>query len=161
LEKDSDWDRLASIMTFYYRSAVHKATKFTPALLMLGRELNMGTDLAYPPIRPSQYHDYDDYMAQLEKRLVISHEFARKNLEMDWKTREDSGKNKFSLKSLDLSKPVYVFCPSVARKRSPKFSSMWTGPCKLVEQLSAYLFRVEIGGRNKVQVIHRGNLYQP
>ena len=45
-EGQQDWDVRLPAMLMAYRSAVHEVTDFTPARLMLGRELRLPVDLA-------------------------------------------------------------------------------------------------------------------
>ena len=40
-----DWDRHLPLLLMSYRSAVHETTRFTPAMLMFGRELRVALDL--------------------------------------------------------------------------------------------------------------------
>ena len=41
-----DWDRHLPLLIMSYRSAVHETKKFTPAILMFGRELRVPLDLS-------------------------------------------------------------------------------------------------------------------
>jgi len=44
-DHQKDWDRHLPLLLMSYRSAVHETTKFTPAMLMFGRELSVPLDL--------------------------------------------------------------------------------------------------------------------
>jgi hypothetical protein len=56
---------------------------------------------------------------------------------------------------------VYVFRPVVPRGTSFKLARNWWGPFKVVERINNHLYKVDMGGRNGVQVIHRAHLFQP
>lgn len=43
--QQSNWDKLLPLVLLSYRAAVHETTKFTPAMLNLGRELVLPVDL--------------------------------------------------------------------------------------------------------------------
>ena len=44
-KNQTDWDFYLPYLTMAYRSTVHESTKFTPNLLMLGREINLPVDM--------------------------------------------------------------------------------------------------------------------
>jgi hypothetical protein len=161
LVRDIDWDLEAPIVAFYYNSSVHKATGHTPALLALGREMAIPVSVLFPPVKPSIYADTDDYANQLEKRLAVAHEFARKHLEFDWSVREKASENLRAMRPLDPSKNVYIFNPRVIKGRCPKFATLWAGPYRIIEQVSERLYRIKVGGRAPIRVVNRANIYQP
>ena len=163
LDQEDRWDLLVPIICMYYRASVHRATGCSPALLMLGRELRLPLDIAYPPKQPSPYADTEDYLTQLEDRIFRASEFARKYLQMDWEKRQrNCSQHNRAPKMLDTSRPVFVFNPSVARGHTPKFARMWKGPYKILEKLSDLLYRVQLSsGKGKPQVVHRAHIYQP
>jgi transposase InsO family protein len=161
LERDSEWDLVANLVTLYYNASVHKATGYSPAMLVLGRELAIPADVLCPPVRPSLYKDWDDYQNSLEKRLHVAHEFARKHLEFDWSLRERASENLVAMKPLDPTRDVFIFNPRTLKGRARKFASFWAGPYRILEQLSERLYRVKVGGRAPVRVVNRSNIYQP
>ena len=106
--------------------------------------------------------DTEDYLVDLEERLFKASEFARRHLHMSWQVREKNcAHHGRSVKPLDLNRPVYVFNPAVAKGRTPKLARMWKGPFMIVEQLTELLYRIQLQGRGKTQVVHRSHLYQP
>jgi hypothetical protein len=161
-EDDDDWDKIAPIVCMYYRASTHRATGFSPALLMLGRELNLPLDLLYPVSDPDPNANPHSYLQKLEERLSKASEVARRHMEIDWEQRE-RGVNRFQrgARPIDLHRPVYVFNPAVAKGRTPKLARLWRGPHQVTEKLSEHLYRVRVGARNQLQVIHRSHLFQP
>lgn len=45
-ESQASWDKKLALMLMAYRSTEHKVTQYTPAWLMLGREIHFLVDLA-------------------------------------------------------------------------------------------------------------------
>ena len=61
-----DWDRQLPLLLMSYRSAVHETTKFTPAMLMFGRELSVPLDLLIGhPQKESEDRGYPEYVERL------------------------------------------------------------------------------------------------
>jgi len=102
-----------------------------------------------------------DYVAKLQETLFKASEFARKHLEIAWEQREAAVKRTGKPKPIDMSRPVYVFNPAVPKGRTPKLARMWRGSYPVVGKIDDYLYRVQTGGRNQVQVMHRYHLFQP
>ena len=162
LEKENRWDTLVPLICMQYRASIHKATGCTPSLLLLGREIRMPLDVAYPPSQPSPYTDNDLYLDELEERIVKAAEFARRQLQVQWQSREKNCANHSrGNKEVDVSRPVYVFNPAVKQGKTPKFAKNWKGPFKVVEKISDYLYKIQMPGRNKFQVVHRSHVHQP
>jgi hypothetical protein len=162
LEKENNWDVLVPYVCMQYRASTHSATGCTPSLLMFGREMRIPLDVVYPPIVPSMYKDTEDYVDQLEDKLVKAAEFARRHLDAQFDLREKHCANySRSALELDLQKPVYVFNPSVGKGRSPKFARNWKGPYQIIEKITDLLYRIQLPGRNQSKVIHRLHINQP
>jgi hypothetical protein len=160
IEDVKDWDKLVPLACLFYRASEHKATGCSPALLALGRELRLPVDVVFPTGRIEKT-SVPEYLEQLEERLIIASELARKKLQMDWQNRDSNSRFWKNFRPLNLNKPVYVFNPSVTRGRIPKLNSNWHGPFRILEALNSHLYKVATGKRNAIQVIHRSNLFQP
>ena len=58
---------------------------------------------------------------------------------------------------------VWVYNPTREKGESPKLTSLWVGPCEVLEQLSDVVYRVKMCVRGRVVVLHRDRLapYRP
>ena len=73
-----DWDRHLPLLLMSYRSAVHETTKFTPAMLMFGRELRVPLDLLIGrPQEEPEDRGYPEYVERLTESVQTVHNFAR------------------------------------------------------------------------------------
>ena len=162
LENENEWDTLVPLICMQYRASTHRVTGCSPAQLMFGRELRIPLDVVYPPFSPSVYHDNEDYLDDLESRMVKAANFANQQLEIQWQLREKNCANysKWN-KEIDIGQDVYIFNPAVKKGHSPKFSRNCKGPYQILEQISDLLYRVRLPGRNKNTVVHRSRMHQP
>ena len=125
---NTDWDKLLPLVAYYYRAAVHKATGLPPALLMLGRQLRLPTDVLYPPVKHQPKGTYAKYVEQLEVRLDLASQFARKHLEIDWDQRPTVAGRPRWWKPQDVNKPVYIFRPALAKAKISNFHDAGLDP---------------------------------
>jgi transposase InsO family protein len=160
-DANRQWDTLAPIVCMYYRATVHSSTGVSPALLMLGRELNLPVDVVFPCKAAGTSESIPEYADELKEKLEVASEFARKHLELTWERMQSQAPVSRNAKSLDLTEEVYVFSPVLKNGVTPKLTSFWRGPFTIAEQLSPYLYRVRVGGRRGTQVLHRSHLHQP
>jgi hypothetical protein len=128
---------------------------------MFGREVKLPLDLAFPPPRNAEIMDHVTYLDKLENRIEVASELARKHLLMSWDNMATYSPVSRNLPKLNINLPVLVFNPSIKKGYCPKLASLWTGPYKIKEIISDYLYRIEFGGRRGTKVIHRNNIYQP
>jgi predicted aspartyl protease len=160
IERENEWDRMLPIVAMYYRASCHRATGVSPALLALGRELRLPVDVMYPT-GPVEKVSMPEYLEKLEERMNVAAEFARRHMEMDWQSRQNNNGFWSNYKDLDLDKNVYIFRPVIPRGKSFKLARHWWGPYKVLEKINSHLYRINMGGRNGVQVIHRAHIFQP
>ncbi|CAB4006093.1 Retrovirus-related Pol poly from transposon 412 [Paramuricea clavata] len=69
-----------------YRTATHASTHFTPARLMIGREIRTPIDLVYERPDPEVVESYSTYVRELQENLQVTHEFARKYIEQSFES---------------------------------------------------------------------------
>ncbi|CAG2224593.1 unnamed protein product [Mytilus edulis] len=136
------------------QSAQHETTGCTPNRMMLGREVATPVDLMY---------DVPDYLKkipqnrwawELQERMEEAHHFVRKHV-----GQEMVRQKKYYDKQLNWSKfrkddQVYVFFPIRKAGHSPKFTSYWRGPFRVLKEYSDVNYLINCGRRGRPQVIH-------
>ena len=136
-DHQKDWDRHLPLLLMSYRSAVHEATKFTPAMLMFGRELRVPLDLLIG--RPQEELDdrgYPEYVERLRKSVETVHNFAlvhQQEGSLRMKSRYNMHIVAATFGSGDL---VWLHNPQRNKGISPKLRRPWEGPYVVVERLN-------------------------
>jgi len=79
-EHQHNWDVMLPYVMAAFRSSTHKATRYTPNYLMLGREVRAPVDVVYglPPSYCSAA--YDDYASEMDDRLRLAYTLVREHL---------------------------------------------------------------------------------
>lgn len=76
-KSQNNWDEHLPQLASAIRSSVNRHTGFTPNKLMLGREVNVPTDLVFRPPEPAKVVDHEDYVTRLQESIRTAHEVAR------------------------------------------------------------------------------------
>ena len=143
-EFDNEWDEALPATLLAMRTSVNRTTGFTPFFLEHGREARLPVDLvAGPP--PGQQFNLDRYTDKL--RQQFSQAFAvvaeRQNsyvLRQKELYRERHHK-------INIDDLVWLYTDRSNPSLNRKFQSFWSGPYKVVKQLSNTLFEIESYGR--------------
>ena len=80
-DHQDDWDELLDNVLFAYRSSQHDSTKFTPFLLMYGREARLPIDITLQPNSESLPEQELDLATRVERMLKRLHENALTNIQ--------------------------------------------------------------------------------
>lgn len=142
-----DWDCHLPHVLWVYRSAA----------LMFGRELRMPVDLAFgmPPDPELPTVPGFEYLRDLQQRLAGAHDFARQNQTKAGARQKRAYGNCCRGHTFLPGERVWVFCPDRKKGISPKLTSKWFGPCKVLEQLSDVVYRLGLQTRGRIVVLHR------
>lgn len=147
-------------MMYAYRSSVHESTNETPAMMMLGREVELPVDLLYgkPPTDETHLERTSvDYLENLWTRMWAVHDLARKQM-----TRaSDRQKRHYDLNaSTTVYKPgdaVWVYNTRL-QGGSRKLTRPWEGPYIIIQQLSDLVYKVKRAPRSKVKIVNMQKL---
>ena len=158
-DNPSEWDRHVPLLLLAYRSAVHEATRETPAKLMLGRELTLPVDFFYGSMADQPHFDaLPEYVQVLEETMAKIHEFARKNI----KTLSNRAKTRYDLRAsgrlFNSGDAVWLFNPQRKKGVCPKLTCPWKGPYVVVDRINDVVYRIRQGPRSKPAVVHKDRL---
>jgi len=154
-----DWDQQLPLLTAAYRSCVHDTTKYTPNMLMFGREtylpFHCGTGkMSIDPIPVD-----DNYVSQLQTRLDTISEVVRENLHsaaVRQKREYDTRKHEHRYETGSL---VYRLDKLRTIGKSPKLkASPWKGPNVVIRKISDLLYEVKPSAAGKSKVMHHDML---
>ena len=79
--EERDCDLYLGCLTEAYRATANEATRLTPSLLMMGREVRLPAELVFGSIGTYQNQEvtsYGDYVDCLIERMQHAHDVARK-----------------------------------------------------------------------------------
>ena len=160
-DHQKDWDLHLPLLLMSYRSAVHETTKFTPAMLMFGRELRVPLDLLLGrPQADLEEQSYLEYAERLRASIATVHDFARDHQQAGsqrMKRRYDIRSKAFTFSKGEL---VLLYNPQRKKGKSPKLSRPWEGPYVVVERLNDVVYRIQRGPRAKPKFVHKDRLWQ-
>jgi len=159
--KEHEWDKVIPFILMAYRATSHSAATLTPNFLMFGRECHLPVHVVFPPPISDSDLSYHQYAAKLENRLAAASELARLQLMLNWDKMQSYAPVSRSLPQFSHGPTCPGFDPSTKPGYSPKLSSVWKGPFRLVAKISDLLYKIDFGGRKAGKVIHRSHIYQP
>lgn len=147
-----DWDTWLPYATFAYNSAVHEGTKEAPFFLLHGRHPTVPGTASLPPT--THYGTLDNYKAELEQRLRIAHDIARKALSSSAEARRQRRYPPDRIAKYQVGDLVYVKVsaklPGLVRKLAPH----WKGPFEVVEVLSEVTVRLKGVKHRDDKIVH-------
>uniref|UniRef100_A0A0A9VSQ4 Integrase catalytic domain-containing protein n=1 Tax=Lygus hesperus TaxID=30085 RepID=A0A0A9VSQ4_LYGHE len=150
-----DWDQHLPIALMAYRATNHASTGFSPAMLMLGRELTLPVTLLYGRV-PHQ-DAVTDYAKMLLDRLESVHQETRDRL---GKTADNVRKRYNPRVGMPLFKEgdqVWYYWPRRKVGHCPKLQSPWVGPCTVRKSITDVVFRILLPSGRKC-VVHADRL---
>lgn len=162
-----DWDVSLPFITMAYRSTEHDSTKFTPNMLMLGREVEMPLDIVVGlPLQEDFSGSYREnqaphigYAERLRYRLETSFEVVRTNLGKQM-TRQKHHYDRGSKGTTryQTGDSVWLYNPTRKIGLSPKLRPTWDGPYVVTKRLTDVTYRIRKNPRCKPKVVHSDRL---
>jgi hypothetical protein len=153
-ERQRDWDEHLPYLAMAYRSAVHETSGFTPNFMMMGREADLPLDVVFGKPPDQRYSSSHEWIQSLERRLEISHRFARDNLRCNMRRQKRYYDSRTRWERFQAGDLVWLFSPKRKRGISPKLQTWWYGPYEVIDRLSDVNYRVKCGRYGKPLVVH-------
>ena len=159
-DRPEEWEGYIRKVCMAYNTSTHATTGFTPFYLMFGRKARIPVDLMYGTAEP-ECLDYTEYAAKLQESLSEAYSIARKQSAGKQERQAEIYNKKVHGKPHKVGALVWLLNPHVARGKSKKLHRSWTGPYKVVKQLSQSTYRVQqVNNRSKRLVVHFDRLKQ-
>lgn len=153
-----DWEDQLPKVCMAYNSSVHSSTGYTPFFLMFGRQARMPVDIMYGTGEHNQL-PISDYALQLKKGLEEAYHTVREKLATSHEHRKkyyDKGTHGRPFQDGEL---VWLHSTVVPRGKSRKLHHPWTGPFKVIKQLTECDYRIRgLGRKKKIHVVHFNRL---
>ena len=160
-DEQEEWDLHLGCLAGAYRATPHEATKMTPNLMTMGREVRLPAELVFGSSSTPQGDDitsYGDYVDLLRSRMQHAHEVARKYLGMSAKRSKDNYDTKVAVNRFE--KGDYVWCLNEARKVgvAPKLQHTYHGPFLVLEKVNDANFVIQMDKDGKKVLLHHDKL---
>ena len=157
-QSQSEWSTLLPFVLMAYRSSVHESTGFTPYFLVFGHEMSLPLDLMYQPPEHSE-------PSSLKKQVLERQEAIRKAFELVRRNTTAQQLRRSALYNRKVHGPVYkegdcvlLHYPVTPPGCSPKLSSHWCGPYRIIKYLNDVNYKIEEIGIGKHLTVHYDRL---
>lgn len=139
------WDDLVPHCLLAYRSTVHQTTGYTPALMMLGRELTLPFDVHFPT-PPTNNTEPSTYVAQLVDIHTEAFTLARQHLQAQQVAQARLYDRQAFGSPYQPGDHVWLHQPIPPRGLSRKFHKPWMGPFNVLQCLPHNVYRIQAHG---------------
>ena len=157
-QKQSDWSTLLPFVLMAYRSSVHESTGFISYFLVFGHEMSLPLDLMYQPPEQSE-------SSSLKKQVLERQEAIRKAFELVRRNTTAQQLRRSALYNRKVHGPVYregdwvlLHYPVTPPDCSPKLSSHWRGPYRIIKCRNDVNYKIEESGIGKHLIVHYDRL---
>lgn len=159
-KNQKDWEEYLPLVMYAYRSSVQESTGESPAMMMLGREVELPVDLLYgrPPRNGKETNTANtEYVEELIERMRKIHDHARDRMRLT----SDRQKKYYDLKTSDpefrIGDRVWMY-ENKSYGGSRKLGKPWEGPYTITKQLSDVVYCVKRGPHAKTRVVNVNKL---
>ncbi|CAG2249606.1 unnamed protein product [Mytilus edulis] len=159
-EHHTNWDQLLPYVMMAYRTAVHETTGSTPNRMMMGREVATPVDIMYELPREVKSIPANKWVWELQERMEDAHQFVQNHVNKEMLRQKQYHDKHLSWNKFNKNDKVFVFFPVRKLGQSPKFTSYWRGPFKVLKQYSEVTYLVNCGRKGRPQVIHVDRMRQ-
>ncbi|XP_072141317.1 uncharacterized protein [Dermacentor andersoni] len=151
-ERHKDWDVRIQEMAFATRTTVNRSTGFTPAAILLGRELRFPIEHAFTNGSELPTCNYSTFTQTLSSRLAHTLKEARENLDLarlEHGNQYNKGRRALEFavgdEVLRRTHPLSDAAKGFAASLAPR----WDGPYVIAKRISSlvYLLREKHGSR--------------
>ena len=152
------WEDHLRPMCMAYNSSVHPTTGFSPFFLMFGRRPRMPIDLMYGTPSP-EATTVSEHATNLRDNLRNAYHQVRETMNQALDREKDLYDRKVHGPKHEIGDLVWLHSSKVPKGQSKKLHIPWSGPYRVVTQLSDTVYRIEhLQNRRKRQVVHFNRL---
>ena len=155
------WDLHIACLAGAYRATPNEATKLTPNLLMMGREVRLPAELVFGSIENYQNHEitsYGEYVDSLRERLQHAHDVARKHLDHAAQRSRDIYDTKVLVNKYQPGDAVWGLLEARKLGVMPKLEPANEGPFLVKANYLDIAFLLQIDQSGKERVSHHDKL---
>lgn len=159
-ENQRDWDKKLPFILMASRSAEHRATGYSPDVLMLGRHLRMPFDLCLPSPQPSENTVDGRFGEALQRDMRFAQETAREGLKSSaLRVKQYYDRNADAELFKEGDAVLYLNLPK-KKGQTPKLSRAWTGPFRVMKRIYEGVYKIQRSPRHKPKIVNRWSLWK-
>ena len=150
------WEDHARPVCMAYNTSLQPTTGYSPFFLMFGQKARIPIELAYGTSNATcTIQSPNEYAAALQKSLGSAFEQVRKNFKFRLCRQKDFYDRKVHGQPYEQDALVWLHSSVVPKGQSRKLHHPWTGPYRVVKQLSDVTYRIQhTQGRKNRLVVH-------
>jgi hypothetical protein len=149
-----DWEEKIPLSLMAYRSSVQESTGESPAMMMLGREMDLPMDaLIEPPIGQEELLE-TDYACTLRDRMQDAWDRARTCLQESARRQKRYYDKKLAGKPHEPGDVVWYLSRPQVKGLSPKLQTKWDGPYLVLDRLSNVTYRIQKTKRTRQLIVY-------
>ena len=159
--EQSDWDLHLGCLAGAYRATPHEATKLTPNLLTMGREVRLPAELAFGTAKTRDgfpITSYGEFVDRLRQRMQHAHDIARRHLSSAAKRSKDLYDTKIALNKYNEGDAVWFLHETREVGVSPKLQHIYEGPYLVVKKHSEMNFLLQLDKEGRTRLVHHNKL---
>ena len=148
-----NWENHVRAVCMAYNSSIQPTTGFTPFYLMFGRQARIPVDVMYgsPVVESSP----STYANALRKSLTTAYNQVRVKMDAQFQRQKQFYDKKVHGKPYKVGDLVWLYSPAVPPGQSKKLHHAWSGPFKIIKQLSDATYRIaDTHEKHHRQVVH-------
>ena len=150
-----DWEEHLRATCMAYNTSEHSTTRFTPFFLMFSREARMPIDIMFGRPPETEGTSCSQYASQLRDKLESAYNVVRYHQQQSFQRQKNYYDKQVHGNPYQEGDLVWLHSSVVPSGQSRKFHQPWTGPFKVVRQLSDCTYRIQgTTGQEKRIVVH-------
>ena len=157
-ENQRDWDEFLPMLMMAYRSTPHDSTKYSPNMLMMGRESSLPIDVIMGIPREETEANWPNYVERLQQKMEMAHRSARENLKKSAVRQKRNYDQRAEHRQFAIGDPVWFYNPVRKKGICPKLQMKWTGPFTVIDKLNNVVYKIQLAPKTKPKVIHMDRL---
>ena len=147
-----DWEEHLPKLCMAYNTSKQSTTGYSPFFLMFGREARLPIDVMYATPHPET--SLPQYVQNLRNVLTEVFHHVREHVGAQQERQQEFYNKRVHGEPHKPGALVWLFNPAVPRGRAKKFHRPWTGPYRILVQLSDSSYRIQNIRNHKVTVVH-------
>ena len=159
--EQTDWDMNLGCLAGAYRATPNEATKLTPNLLTIGREVRLPSELVFGSTTTcygQEITSYGDYVDFLRSRMQHAHEVARKHLDQAARRSKEIYDAKLAFHQYKEGDAVWYLNEARKVGVANKLEWIYDGPFMIKERVSGINFVIQMNKDGDEKLVHHNKL---